>query len=174
MAKKQEKTTPKQVLERTYNIPLRRDFLKAPRYKRAKKAVGAVRGFLERHMKGSPVRLGSHLNRKIWEKGAKNPPHHVKVTAVKYEDESVKAELIGFPLEEKKEEPKKRKAKKEEKPSEAKVKSEEKPKTKEKASEKTKVEQPKKEVTQQTASAKQTAEKGSAKESEKKLPNTSK
>jgi large subunit ribosomal protein L31e len=108
LAKKDEKSKAKQVLERTYNIPLRREFLKVANYRRAKKAIASLRKFLERHMKGTPVKIGPHLNEKIWERGIKNPPHHVKVTAIKYDDGSVKAELSGFPVEPEKKEAKKK------------------------------------------------------------------
>ncbi len=94
-------------LERVYNVPLRREWLKAPPYKRAKKAVAAVRQFLMRHMKGEQVKLGSHLNEAIWERGIKKPPHHVKVTAIKDDDGVVRAELFGFALEAPKKEEKK-------------------------------------------------------------------
>ncbi|MFH0978545.1 MAG: 50S ribosomal protein L31e [Candidatus Woesearchaeota archaeon] len=109
MAKKEDK--PKQVLERTYNVPLRREFLKVANYQRAKKAMNALQAFLKRHMKSSDISIGRRLNMKIWERGITNPPHHVKVTAIKFDDGTVKAELVGFPIDEKKKE--KRKAKKE-------------------------------------------------------------
>lgn len=96
MAKKE---TAKQVMERTYNIPLRKEYLKAPKYRRAKKAINAARAFLVRHMKSKDIKLGDELNKNIWSCGIKNPPHHIKVTAVKYDDGTVKAELAGFPVE---------------------------------------------------------------------------
>ena len=54
-------------LERTYTIPLRREFQKAPKYKRAKKAVTAVREFMQKHMKTENVLIGPKLNIKLWE-----------------------------------------------------------------------------------------------------------
>ncbi len=84
-------------LERTYNIPLRKEFQKAPSYRRAKKAIVALRQFLFKHMKADKVIIGSYLNRKIWERGLKRPPHHVKVTAIKDEKGVVTAELVGAP-----------------------------------------------------------------------------
>lgn len=114
-AKKEKKKTTE---ERTYNIPLRREFLKVPRYKRSKKAVSAVRKFLSKHMKSDNVKVGKYLNLKIWERGIKNPPHHVKVTAKKDEDGTVFAELAGAPAEKKetkKEEAKEKKEKAEKK-----------------------------------------------------------
>lgn len=106
---KEEKA--KKVLERTYNIPLRKQFLKVPRFRRAKKAISAVRIFLEQHMKSSVIKLGRQLNMAVWENGIKNPPHHVKVNAIKYDNGEVKAELIGFDVYEKKEESEKPKKK---------------------------------------------------------------
>ena len=92
--------------ERIYNVPLRKGFQKAPRYRRAKKAVAVLKTFLLKHMKSTDVRLGPVLNRKIWERGIKNPPHHVKVTVYKDEDVA-KAELFGHKYPEVKEDTKK-------------------------------------------------------------------
>ena len=80
-------------IEREYNIPLRSEFQKVPCYKRSKKAVSALKSFLEKHMKSSDVKLGNGLNEKIWQNGIKNPPHHVLVTVTKSDDGSVFAEL---------------------------------------------------------------------------------
>ncbi|RMF55840.1 hypothetical protein D6745_00995 [Candidatus Woesearchaeota archaeon] len=113
--------------EKTFNIPLRKEFQKSPKYKRAKKAVSAVRMFLRRHMKSENIKIGPHLNEALWKHGIKNPPHHVKVNALKTEDNVVKVELVGFPIEEKKEEDKKKKEKKKESGLEGAVKEPEKP-----------------------------------------------
>jgi len=112
MAKKEEV---KIVLERKYNIPLRSQWLKVPRYKRAKKAAIAVRKFLIKHMKPEEmdprnVKLGKYLNDELWKHGIKNPPHHIKVDVTKDDKGLVKAELEGAPVE-KKEEKKERKKK---------------------------------------------------------------
>jgi len=111
MAKKKEIKT---VLERTYNIPLRREWIKVSRYKRAKKAAKAVREFLMKHMKSENVKIGKHLNLKLWEHGIKNPPHHIKVNVVKYDDGLVKTELFGFKIEAEKKEIKEKAKKAEE------------------------------------------------------------
>ena len=89
------------VIERTYNIPLRREWLKVPKYKRAKKAVIAVKQFLAKHMHQedlSKIKLGKHINLYTWENGIKNPPHHIKVNVKKTDDEVVYAELFGYEL----------------------------------------------------------------------------
>src|SRR3989339_990072 len=94
-------------IERTYNIPLRKEWLKVPRYKRTNKAVIALKAFLLRNMKTSEIKIGPYLNKRMWERGIKNPPHHVKVNVVKDEKGIVTAELFGAPVEEKKKEAKK-------------------------------------------------------------------
>ena len=110
-----KKETSKIILERTYNIPLRQETLKAPKYRKAKKAVTAVRQFIAHHMKSGDIKIGRHLNLKIWEHGIKNPPHHVKITATKDDKGKVLVELEGAPKEEPKADEKKKPAKKEEK-----------------------------------------------------------
>ncbi len=82
-------------LERTYTIPLRREFLKVPKYKRAKKATVAVKQFLSKHMKSDDVRVGTGVNEKVWGHGMRNPPSKVKVQVVKDEKGVVRAELFG-------------------------------------------------------------------------------
>jgi large subunit ribosomal protein L31e len=102
-------------LERTYIIPLRKEWVKSQRYKRAKKAMTAVKEFLAKHMKSEKIKIGNALNLKIWERGIKNPPHKIKVSIVKEDDGTVKAELFGFKYKEVKVETKKKeKTKKEE------------------------------------------------------------
>lgn len=95
-------------IERTYTIPLRKEFRKAPRYRRAKKAVNAVKAFLMKHMKADEknLKLGKYLNLELWKHGMKNPPCRVRINVTKDEKGIVKAELVGAP-EEKKEELKK-------------------------------------------------------------------
>ena len=103
-------------IERIYNIPLRKGFRNVVRYRKAKKAVITLQTFIKRHMKCSleDIRIGPMLNLKIWEQGMRNPPHHVKVTAIK-EDDIVKVELFGhkYPETEKKNDKKEVKEKKE-------------------------------------------------------------
>ena len=84
-------------LERIYNVPLRKESMKAPMYHRAVKASIYLREFLERHMKSKNVKIGKYLNHKILEKGRSNVPHHVLVKAVKDKDGVVNAELVGAP-----------------------------------------------------------------------------
>ncbi len=98
-------------LERVYNVPLRKEWLKKPKYLRAKKAARALREFLVKHMKSEEVKLGKHLNEELWKHGMKNPPHHVKLTAIKDDKGVVRAELFGFKYEEFKKEKKEEKGK---------------------------------------------------------------
>lgn len=100
-------------LERVYTIPLRKDFLKAPKYKRTKRAISAIKQFMARHMKCDNVKIGRYLNLEMWKHGRKNPPSKIQVKAVKdkkkvkdKEMDFVKVELVNAP-EEKIEEKKK-------------------------------------------------------------------
>jgi len=102
--------------ERIYIIPLRKEFIKAPSYKKTKRALSAIKSFLIRHMKAEEVKIGKYLNLELWKHGRKNPPPRIKIKAVKdiikVKDRDiivVKAELINAPIEiaEKKEEKKK-------------------------------------------------------------------
>ena len=89
------------ILERVYTIPLRKEYLKAPNWKRTKKAVSAVREFMVRHMKSKNIKLGKEVNEKLWQHGIRNPPHHLKVTATKNEEGEVRVELFGIKKESK-------------------------------------------------------------------------
>jgi len=86
-------------LERIYNVPLRKEFQKAAKYRRAKKAVTALREFLAKHMKTEldKVKIGEYANLAIWKRGMQYPPHHIKIRAVKQDDGIVQAELVGAP-----------------------------------------------------------------------------
>lgn len=101
-------------LERIYNIPLRREFLKVPKYKRSKKAVKAVREFLTKHMKSEDVIIDNSINMAIWHNGGENPPHHIKVVAKKDNEGKVRAELFGVKTKESKKEEKPKKEETEE------------------------------------------------------------
>ena len=49
-------------LERTYTIPLRREWLRVPRYKRAKRAIHAVQNFQKTYKAElENVKLGNQL-----------------------------------------------------------------------------------------------------------------
>lgn len=111
-------------IERNYNVPLRKGFVKHAKHKKTKKAVSVLKEFLSRHMKSDKILIGGQLNKHLWKDGIKNPPHHVKITAIKEDDGTVKAELLGFKYEHKKKDEKEQKEdkKKDAKESEAKKK----------------------------------------------------
>jgi large subunit ribosomal protein L31e len=90
-------------IKRIYNVPLRREFLKSPKYKRTKKAVIALKQFLIRHMKSEDIKIGKYLNQTLWKNGIQNPPHHVKIEVTKDEKGKVFAEIPNPPKEKKRE-----------------------------------------------------------------------
>jgi large subunit ribosomal protein L31e len=116
---------------RTYTVPLRKEYLKTPKWRRAEKAVSTLRSFVERHSKIEEIKIGRWVNESIWKRGAKNPPSRVRVDVKRVAD-SVTVELSELP----------RKAKTKEIPEKV----EEKPKKDSKAKETKKVEEPKTKV----------------------------
>ena len=99
MAEKTETKTDK--LEREYIIPLRMKWKKVPRYKRANKAIKAVKEFLVRHMKIRDrdlknIKIDKYLNEAIWFKGIRKPPTKIKVKAIK-EGGIVRVEMAELP-----------------------------------------------------------------------------
>lgn len=100
MAKKE--TEPKIIIEREYIVPLRKGWLKVPKYKRANKAVKTLKEFIARHMKVydrdlRKVKIGVILNNEIRFRGMKKPLNKVKVMAKKFDNDIVKVELIEIP-----------------------------------------------------------------------------
>tara|TARA_Y100000310_G_C20586274_1_gene765551 strand:- start:685 stop:1281 length:597 start_codon:yes stop_codon:yes gene_type:complete len=100
MAEKKAETKSDKV-EREYVIPLRKKYQHVARYKKTPKAIKTVKEFLARHFRIENrdlknVRLDKLLNEFLWARGIKNPPHKVKVKAVK-EGDIVRAELVDYP-----------------------------------------------------------------------------
>ncbi|MEM4703349.1 MAG: 50S ribosomal protein L31e [Candidatus Pacearchaeota archaeon] len=109
MAKKEE-----QIIERIYTIPLRKEWLKVPKYKRAKKAIKTIREFVKRHMKvydsDIKIKISDWVNKAIWCRGIKNVPHKITVKVTKKTDE-ILVDFLGLPKKFKQEESKIRKKK---------------------------------------------------------------
>jgi large subunit ribosomal protein L31e len=105
MAKKE------QIIERTYNVPLRKEYQKVPRWRKTKKAVKALREFLVRHMKSENIKLDEDVNNELWKHGIRNPPHHLKVVARKDDKGAVNVTLFGVKESSKKNKPTKGHAK---------------------------------------------------------------
>ena len=99
MAKKAEIKT--ETIEREYIIPLRERGRSVPRYKKTPKAVKTVKEFLVRHMKIrdrdlNKIKIDRFVNEALWFRGIKNPPHKIKVRAIKQGD-IVRVELVDIP-----------------------------------------------------------------------------
>jgi len=89
-------------LEREYIIPLRNKWKRVPRYKKANKAIKAIKEFLVKHMKIrdndlNKVKIDKYLNEEIWFRGIRKPPSKIKVRAIK-EGDIVKVELAELPV----------------------------------------------------------------------------
>ena len=88
-------------IEREYTIPLREGMRPVVIYKRTPRAIKIVKEFIARHMKvenrdTKKVRLDKFLNEVLWFRGIRNPPHKIKVKAVK-EDGLVRVYAIDLP-----------------------------------------------------------------------------
>lgn len=84
-------------IEREYTIPLRKKIRVVPRYKKTNKAVKSIKEFLARHMKVydrdlNKIKIDKYLNEYLWFRGIRNPPHKVKVKAIK-DGDIVRVEL---------------------------------------------------------------------------------
>ena len=95
------KKTKSEIKEREYVIPLRVEWRKVPRYKRAAKAVKAIKEFLVKHMRIydrdlKKIKIDNYLNEFVWFRGIKRPPHKVKVKA-RMDGENVIVELAELP-----------------------------------------------------------------------------
>jgi len=100
--KKGEPQKPKNVLEREYIIPLRKEFKKVPEFRRAKRALKALKDFVARHMKVEDrnikkVKIDKYLNEEIWFRGIRKPLAKIKVKCIKDSEGIVKVELVDIP-----------------------------------------------------------------------------
>jgi len=82
--------------EKLFTIPLRREWIRVPRWRRTKRAVDAVRAFVTRFAKAKEVKIGRWLNLEIWGNGAKSPPSRVVVKITKDKD-IARVELAKLP-----------------------------------------------------------------------------
>lgn len=85
--------------EDIHNIPLRKEWLKAPEYRRAKKAIVGIRKYMEKHYRNQEIKIGKYLNLEIWGRGNRNPPPYVTVKVIKDKD-FIRVELPNAPVEE--------------------------------------------------------------------------
>lgn len=100
MAKKE--TSSNKNLEREYVIPLRPETRKVPRYKKANKAIKAIKEFIAKHMKVperdlKKVKLDLQINEMVWERGIKKPLSKIKVKAIKNTDGIVNVSAVETP-----------------------------------------------------------------------------
>ena len=74
---------PQKAEEKLFTVPLRKEWLKVPLNKRAKRSVNTLRSFLSRHMKvpAESVKVSAKLNDSIWTRGAGKPPSKVRIKA---------------------------------------------------------------------------------------------
>src|SRR3989338_5475295 len=80
-------------VEKVFNIPLRKAYKKC-RIRRSNYAMVLVKEYLKNQTKKDNIKIGSHLNALLWQKGPKKPQTMIRVKAV-IADDVVKAEILG-------------------------------------------------------------------------------
>jgi large subunit ribosomal protein L31e len=93
MAKEEGKHLEEKEME--YTIPLRPSKHIPPRTRRASHAIGTIRAFTARHMKGNPedIWIDPRLNEYIWERSIETIPSKVRVRAIRFEDGLIEVDL---------------------------------------------------------------------------------
>ena len=77
---------------RIYTVPLRREWLKTPKWKRAKKASSALKTFILKHSKADDIKLSRWVNEELWKNGIKNPPAKLKISVTTSKEKKKKGE----------------------------------------------------------------------------------
>lgn len=93
---------PKITLERKYTVPLRPGWLKVPKYKRANKAMKTLKQFIARHMKLydsdlRKVKIDNLVNNEIRFRGMRKPLAKIEVNVKKFDNGTIKVELVNIP-----------------------------------------------------------------------------
>jgi len=68
--------------ERIYTVPLREAF-RAQRYRRAERAITAIKDFTKQHMKAVKVVIDTSVNESVWARGIRSPPRRIRVKMTK-------------------------------------------------------------------------------------------
>jgi ribosomal protein L31E len=69
--------------ERLFTVPLRKEWLKVPMNKRARRSAKTIKSHLSRHMKvpETAIRISGELNKALWIRGAGKPPGKIRLKA---------------------------------------------------------------------------------------------
>ena len=72
---------------RIYIVPLRKQFILVPRWRRSKQAMKILREFILKHTKADKVNISQWISEEVWKHGGKNPPGKLKVKVTLKETE---------------------------------------------------------------------------------------
>lgn len=81
--------------EKVLVFNLRRDALKAPKWRRSKDVASLLRRRVMKFSKSGKVEIGNGISEAIWSRGSRSPPMRLRLKITKLDDGSVKAELVG-------------------------------------------------------------------------------
>ena len=80
-------------IERIYTIPLRKEWIKVARAKRANKAMATIKNFINRHVKAEKVKIDPDVSKFVFSHNIKKPPGRIKVM-VSGDKKEVKVKLF--------------------------------------------------------------------------------
>lgn len=81
--KPKEKKKEEKIIEKKFKVPLKSVY-SAPRQKRARRAITALKRFMAKHVRAKPedVLISLKVNEYIWSRGREHPPKHVEVKII--------------------------------------------------------------------------------------------
>jgi large subunit ribosomal protein L31e len=78
MAEKKKAVT----IEKVYLVPLGKELLKAPRIKKAPRAISTIRSFVKKHTKAEEVKISQKISEHLFARNVKKPPRKIKIKVV--------------------------------------------------------------------------------------------
>jgi len=79
--------------EKIITISLKKDVVKAPKWKRSSAVFKIIKENLRRHTKSDKIILDKKINERIWARGIENPLAKIRLKIVK-QNEGIRAELL--------------------------------------------------------------------------------
>ena len=80
---KEKKKKEIKIIEKKFKIPLKSVY-SAPRQKRARRAITAIKRFMAKHVRARPedVLISTKVNEYIWSRGREHPPKFVEIKII--------------------------------------------------------------------------------------------
>lgn len=82
------------VEEKVITLNLKKELVKAKKWRRSNALVRILKDSLKRHVKKENIKIDKKLNEKIWSKSIENPQAKFRIKITKVDEKTVKAELL--------------------------------------------------------------------------------